>query len=260
MVPAFGGGASSNIDRGHDALRNCAYRLRRSEKVSSLRHLANLALVPRRRPALVSPRQERRCLAAEELWSGTGPRYQRGMHRGITFAIALALAACSKAEPPKITPEAVRVVKISPAGAELEATLDAWNPNGETLTASQLTTNVSIGGKPDVARAHATKPLELAANQRVRVTIPIAVEWVNQAALAELAASKQEAQYSVEGAVEMNTKSGKVSAPFRVEGRMTPAELAQASGAAPAPSAAPTATTSASAPAASASASAAPKK
>jgi LEA14-like dessication related protein len=179
------------------------------------------------------------------------------MHRGplAVLALALALVGCSRAEAPKITPEAVKVVKISPAGAELEATLDAWNPNAETLTASSLTTNVSIGGKPDVARARAMKPLELPAKQRLRVTVPIEVEWVNQAALAELAATKQDAQYSVEGAVEMTAKSGKVSAPFRVEGRMTAAELAQAT----APAAAPSAAGSA-APAASASASAPPKR
>jgi len=184
------------------------------------------------------------------------------MHPGplAALALALALVGCSRAEAPKITPEAVKVVKISPAGAELEATLDAWNPNAETLTASSLTTNVSIGGKPDVARARAMKPLELPAKQRLRVTVPIEVEWVNQAALAELAATKQDAQYSVEGAVEMTAKSGKVSAPFRVEGRMTAAELAQATAPAAATSAAADAgaATSASAPAASASA--APKK
>jgi hypothetical protein len=180
------------------------------------------------------------------------------MHRGLLAVLALAVVACSRAEAPKITPEAVKVVKISPAGAELEATLDAWNPNAETLIASSLTTNVSIGGKPDVARARATKPLELPAKQRLRVTVPIAVEWVNQAALAELAAAKQDAQYSVEGAVEMTAKSGKVSAPFRVEGRMTVAELAQATGAAPAPSATPDAGAASSA--AAPSASALPKK
>ena len=167
--------------------------------------------------------------------------------RSSTLLLALALAACSKSEPPTITPEAIQLLRISPAGAELEATLDAWNPNDEDLTASSLSTTVTLGGKPDVARAIVVKPLELPAKQRQRVVVPISVEWADKAALLALAEANQDAQYHVEGSVEFEGKRGVVKAPFRIEGRMTPAELKQATTAAPPPAPPPPVSASASA-------------
>jgi len=166
--------------------------------------------------------------------------------RSSKLLLALALTACSKSEPPTITPEAISVLRISPSGAELEATLDAWNPNDEDLSASSLSTTVTIGGKPDVARASVIKPLELPAKQRLRVVVPISVEWADKDSLMALAGANQEAQYHVEGSVEFEGKRGSVKAPFRVEGRMTAAELRQATTAAP-PPAPPPPTVSASA-------------
>jgi len=99
--------------------------------------------------------------------------------RSWPLLLALSLG-CSKTEPPKITPEAVKVLRITTSGAELETTLDAYNPNDEDLSASSMTTTVSFGGKPDVARATVNQPLDLPAKQRLRVTVPITVEWVDK--------------------------------------------------------------------------------
>jgi hypothetical protein len=161
------------------------------------------------------------------------------------LALAVGCSSCSKAEAPKITPEAVRVLTISPAGAQLETTLDAYNPNDEDLSASSMTTTVSVGGKPEVARATVSTPLDLPAKQRLRVTVPITVEWVDTETLKAFAAANQEAPYSVDGSVEFQGKRGKVQAPFHVAGTMSPAELRQATTAAP-PTPPPTASASAS--------------
>ena len=164
------------------------------------------------------------------------------------WPIALALVlGCSKTEPPQISPEAVRVLRITPAGAELETSLDAWNPNDIDLSALSMDTTVTIGGKPDVARASVTKPLDLPAKQRLRVTVPITVEWADKEALAALAATNAEAPYQVEGSVEFEGKRGKVMAPFKVSGRMTADELKMATTAAPPPAPPPAASASAAA-------------
>jgi len=165
--------------------------------------------------------------------------------RSWPLLLALSLG-CSKTEPPKITPEAVKVLRITTSGAELETTLDAYNPNDEDLSASSMTTTVSFGGKPDVARATVNQPLDLPAKQRLRVTVPITVEWVDKETLAAFAAASQDAPYSVDGSVQFQGKRGKVDAPFHVAGVMTPAELRQATTAAPPPAPPPTTSASAS--------------
>ena len=152
---------------------------------------------------------------------------------------AIASIACSRAEPPKITPEGVKTVRISAAGAEIESTLDAANPNDETLTASSVETTITIGDRADLARVTMTRPLELPAKQRIRVDVPIAVTWTDPAGLAALAATNADVPYHVDGTVEFRGKTARVTAPFKVEGRMTHADLVKATTGAPAGSAAP---------------------
>jgi hypothetical protein len=171
----------------------------------------------------------------------------------LLFALALGAFGCKeKLDPPKVVVESVVIGSMSPAGADIDTTLDVTNGNKVELSATGAETKVTIGGKPDVARASLTSPLVLPAGQRNKLRIPIKVEWTSAPAIAELAAKKEQALYTVDGFVEFSSRAGNVRAPFQINGTMTAAELAKAAGVAPAESSAPAASASSARPSASA--------
>jgi LEA14-like dessication related protein len=151
-----------------------------------------------------------------------------------------AVLGCDELQSPQIVGEGVSTGKITTQGADVEATLSVYNPNRNTLTANGIDSKVTIGGKPNVARAVVAEALVMPGGQRVKIKMPMRVEWTDPAALSALAATKQPADYTVEGIVHFAGKGGALQTPFQIKGAMTATELAQASGVATAaPSAKP---------------------
>lgn len=175
--------------------------------------------------------------------------------------LVVGLSACEMPKAPQVLPESVTTAKITTKGADLETTLNAFNPNKFALTASGIETRVTIGGRPNVAKAIVTDPLTLPPGEQLKVKLPIHVEWTDTASIAALAETKQPADYVVEGMVQFAGKGTTLQTQIKVTGTMTASELAQAAGVAPAPAPPPSATASAKpTPSASASTKAAPKK
>jgi LEA14-like dessication related protein len=142
---------------------------------------------------------------------------------------------CETTHPPEITAETVTTMKIGPEGADIDASLDTYNPNKSALTTTGFESKVTIGGKPDVARAVVSQALTLPAGQRVRLKLPIRVEWTDPAAIKALAEAKAPASYTVTGAVHFSTGKGKdIQTPFKISGTMGADELGRAAGLAPA--------------------------
>jgi LEA14-like dessication related protein len=148
---------------------------------------------------------------------------------GLGLALGLTLG-CDNLKSPEIVGEGVKTVKMSPQGAQFDASLSVLNPNKDELRANGIDSKVTMGGRPNVARAVITDALVLPGGQRTKVTIPIHVEWLDRAAVSALAQTKQPAEYSVEGTVQFAGKSKVLSTPFVIKGSMTPTELAQAAG------------------------------
>ncbi len=143
-------------------------------------------------------------------------------------AALIAGIACDTLKAPEIVPSNVTTAKITTTGAELETTVNAYNPNANALTATGVETKVTIGGKPNVARAVVTDPMTLPPGQRITLKIPIHVEWTDPAAIAALAEAKKPADYVVEGMVQFIGNGKAIQTQLKVTGTMTSAELAQA--------------------------------
>jgi LEA14-like dessication related protein len=153
----------------------------------------------------------------------------------MAFGLAVvALSGCERLQPPQIKAETVTIGKITPAGADLEAALSVFNPNKASLTASNIQSSITLGGKSDVAKAVITDVLTLPGNQTTKIKLPIHIDWTNAAAINDLAATKQPATYSVTGTVSFTAgKGAALSTPFQVSGIMSADELARAAGKAP---------------------------
>src|SRR5436190_24131497 len=89
--------------------------------------------------------------------------------------LVVSLLGCERMVAPEIKPEQVTTAKITTQGADVETTLAVYNPNKGTLTANGLDTKVTIGGKPNVARAIVTDILTMPGGKRISIKIPIKV-------------------------------------------------------------------------------------
>ncbi len=176
----------------------------------------------------------------------------------LALALALGLGTgCNEVQPPNVTPTTVTITKVTAEGAEIEASVEATNPNKVELTANTVASKVTIGGKPGVANAMVTSSLVLPALQKAPAKIPLRIAWVDKAALGALAEAKTTAPYEVEGTVDFVAAGGgkSVRTVFVVKGTMSAEDLARAAGASTAAPPPPTASAApSSAPKASASA------
>ena len=64
--------------------------------------------------------------------------------RALLLAAALGLAACSRPEPPTITPVSGRVTSIGTNGIALSAKLEADNPNGFEVSIKSLSATITL--------------------------------------------------------------------------------------------------------------------
>jgi LEA14-like dessication related protein len=154
-----------------------------------------------------------------------------GFRAGLLFfAVTSACGACSpKIQTPTIVTELVVIGTISPKGADIQATLDVTNPNTDAVTATGVQSKITIGDKPNVATASMLDPLILPGRSHTKPKIAITITWTDAAAINALAATKQSADYVVEGSTDFTNATGKTAkTPFTIRGVMSADQLAKA--------------------------------
>jgi LEA14-like dessication related protein len=150
--------------------------------------------------------------------------------RSLLFAAALALGACSKPEPPTITPISGRITSISPSGMSVEAKLEGYNPNSFDITVKSFTAKVTLDDKYDIGTVTERKAIELPSKKKKQFDVPISLKWHDVAALAPLALSNRDVPYVAEGSVKVKAESIELEVPFKVNGIVTHAQISQAVG------------------------------
>jgi LEA14-like dessication related protein len=144
------------------------------------------------------------------------------------LAAALIASACSKPQPPRVTPVAARVKTVTPAGLVLSIDLDVYNPNGFPLVARSVTGRVEIGNGVELGRGSATPAGSIPANGSSRVTTELNIAWTNAPALAPLALSEKPVPYTFRGVATIGGERLNVDVPFVVKGALTRAQVLQA--------------------------------
>src|SRR5262245_59463630 len=111
----------------------------------------------------------------------------------------LALGACAKPEPPRVTPRSVRVGAVSPAGLGLLLELDVYNPNPFPILAQRVSGTLELGSGVELGRGAVTARTSIGAKSSSTVNSQIAVSWTNAAALAPFALSTAPVPYTFRG-------------------------------------------------------------
>jgi LEA14-like dessication related protein len=146
---------------------------------------------------------------------------------GWMLATALALAACSKPEPPTLVPRSVRVSSVGPTSLTLAVELDVTNPNSFPLSAHSVDGVLTLGDGVELGRAHAAPEAAIPAKETARVPSELTVNFNNLAALAPLALSEQPVPYKLRGQALIGGERLNVGVPFELGGELTRAQVLQ---------------------------------
>lgn len=142
-----------------------------------------------------------------------------------TAALAASLLACSKPEPPTLTPEGAKVKSIGPKGLELELTIEVDNPNAVPLRARSVTADVTVGGSVKLGEVTVETPVKVPAKGTGTVTAPISLGWQNAASVAVLAATRETIPFTVAGTANVGIEDVRFDVPFEAGGTLTRAQL-----------------------------------
>lgn len=144
------------------------------------------------------------------------------------FFTAIAAIACSKPQPPKLTPKKVSVVAVSTAGLDLLLEIEATNPNGFTLAAQSFTGKATLDGKWQLGTVTVSKPVSLPPKVPTMVDVPLNLPWTDAVALASLAAAQRPMPYVVEGSVKIGGEKLNVDVPISMSGTIAREQIANA--------------------------------
>ena len=143
--------------------------------------------------------------------------------------VSLALAvACSKPQPPQLTPQQVRVTSVDVTGFDMTVKMDAFNPNAFDLSVQSVAAHVLVDGNQDLGTVTASKPITLAANAHTAIDVPMTVKWKSAAGFAAIAASRRPVTYTIDGTAAVGGSSLNVDVPFKLQGTITAEQLQQA--------------------------------
>jgi len=146
----------------------------------------------------------------------------------LSLSLVVGLSACSKPEPPKITPHAARVQRVTPLGVGLALELDVENKNPFPLIVQEVSGTLKLGAGVEVGRARSEPKGNVPAKATTRVPATLDVPWTQLGALAPLAASGKPVPYTFDGTAKIGSAKLTFDVPFTVKGEITQAQAIQA--------------------------------
>ncbi|NUP09315.1 MAG: LEA type 2 family protein [Polyangiaceae bacterium] len=142
-----------------------------------------------------------------------------------SFFFAAILAACSKPEPPTITPEGAVVKAVTPAGLDVEMTIDAYNPNKVPLMARSVKAKVMLGKSIDLGEVTVPTKIEVPAGKHEKIVAPMSLKWTDAAAVGMLALQHDTVPFTIEGTASVGIDELNFDVPFETDGTLTRQQL-----------------------------------
>jgi LEA14-like dessication related protein len=140
-------------------------------------------------------------------------------------AAAIALVACSKPVPPKLTPRSATVTRVGIDGADLDVNVDADNSNDFEIDAKSIDVKILFNGV-EAGTASVPQTLRLPAHAVTPVKARVAVKWVSLIALAPVLQSGKAVPFTVEGSLVTEGRLA-IRIPFTVNGELTHEQVVQ---------------------------------
>jgi LEA14-like dessication related protein len=142
-----------------------------------------------------------------------------------TLVLVLALAACSKPEPPQLNVKEVVVSAVSTRGVSLTLRVEAINPNSFAMTAQRFSGTVSLESGTRVGDFSVDKSIAVPAKSSVPIDVPFEVTWQDAAVVGTAALGGKDIPFKVEGKVALGGDTLQVSVPYASTGKISQAQL-----------------------------------
>jgi len=146
----------------------------------------------------------------------------------VSLAAVVTCLACSKPQPPQLTPQQAKVTAIDVNGFDMTVKMDAFNPNGFELAVQSVVAHVIVDGNQDLGTVTASQPIALAANAHTAIDVPMNVKWKSASGFAAIATSRRPVPYTIDGTATVGGNRLNVDIPFKLQGTITAEQMQQA--------------------------------
>jgi len=146
------------------------------------------------------------------------------------LAACTRLGGCTKPEPPTVKPVSGRITGINNTGLEVEAKLEATNPNDFDIQVKSFTATVTLDHQINLGTVTSNQAVTLPANKKKVFELPIVVKWHDVSALVPLGLSNRDVPWDADGTVKVSAESLEVNVPFKVDGVVTHQQIVTAVG------------------------------
>jgi LEA14-like dessication related protein len=138
-----------------------------------------------------------------------------------------AVLACSKPEPPTITPKSAEVTGITPAGVDMKVSLEVKNPNGFDISARKMTAKLTLD-RYDLGNVSSPSAITIPAKGSTTFDTPVSMKWNDIAPIAAVAATQADVPYKVDGTVTLGGERVNFDVPFHLEGKIPHDQIVKA--------------------------------
>jgi LEA14-like dessication related protein len=135
--------------------------------------------------------------------------------------------ACSKPQPPSVTPHIVRITGVGARGLDLDVELQVHNPNSFPLSAEAVEGTLYSANDQRLGEGRSSPSNAIPANGSSIVASTVHVAWENLPALAPLL-TVERIPYEFRGDVTLGGESVHFSLPFTLSGELTRTQLLEA--------------------------------
>lgn len=141
--------------------------------------------------------------------------------------LTVALAACSKPQPPTITAVTPTAVMADQRGITLGLQLGMHNPNRVSIPVKAVNAHVNLDDKVDLGDVQTSEAVTLPAGQDATVPVSIPIAWTDLGQMAALAGPPHDVKYKASGTVTLGGDLLNVTVPFEATGTIKQQDMAQ---------------------------------
>jgi LEA14-like dessication related protein len=146
---------------------------------------------------------------------------------GSAVVLCCALGGCAKPQPPAVTPQVARVVRVTGSGIELQVTLSVQNPNAFALDAREVEGTLILEGGQKLGTGRASPHQSIPARGTGSVDSQVKIAWDELPALQKFL-TRERVPYDFKGHVTLGGDALHVTLPFEMQGSLTREQLLQA--------------------------------
>jgi hypothetical protein len=143
-------------------------------------------------------------------------------------ATLVAVAGCSRPQPPTLIPEKATITTIGPGGIGVLLDIGIENPNSIDLAGRSLTAKVVLDKTHDLGTITVPNGLALPAKKRTPLSVPMTLPWKDLTTILALAGQARDIPYDVDGSLTVGGETFHADVPFHLSGSVSHQQLVQA--------------------------------